>query len=166
MGPFLGCSSSPCPLPKGIGTLASPLCITRMLWSKAPSGTKGSTLACAALGGVFFTHFDVFAALKGFFSLTLVVLLPWEGFFQSLWCFWHHFHMCQEPCPLILPEHPQSFSSLARGHPRAGCSFLPSLHLTAGNPQIWGPTSSCCPHIYPKPMRPAAKSPPSATFDG
>lgn len=107
-------------------------------------------LCCSGRG--FFTHFDVFAALKGFFSLTLVVLLPWEGFFQSLWCFWHHFHMCQEPCPLILPKRPQSFSSLARGHPRAGCSFLPSPCISQlGTPKFGAPQAAAAPTFIPNP---------------
>lgn len=58
---------------EGIWTLVSPLGITRMLWSKALSGTKGSTLGCSRRH-FFFTHFCIFAALGRFFSLTLMFL--------------------------------------------------------------------------------------------
>lgn len=166
-GPFFWAAVHPrVPFPRELGLRLRPFASPGCSGAKLQVVPKAPPWPVLLWEGFFSLTLMFLLPWKGFFSLTLVVLLPWEGFFRSLWCFWHHFHMCQEPCPLILPEHPQSFSSLARGHPRAGCSFLASLHLTAGNPQIWGPTSSCCPHVYPKPMRPAAKSPPSATFDG
>lgn len=86
---------------------------------------------------------------EGFFSLTLVVLAPLSRVPRA----------ASFNPPGASPE----LSSLARGHPRSGCSFL---HPTAGNPQIWGPTSRCCPHVYPKPMKSAAGSRPGTTFDG
>lgn len=131
--PFLMAALRPHIPFEGAGTLASPLGITRMLWSKALSGIKGSTLGCSRRG--FFTHFGIFAALGGFFPFTLMFLAPFSHVPRAM--------------SFILLEHPQSFSNLARGHPRAGYSFLPFLHFTAGNPQIWGPTRSCCPQKPP-----------------
>lgn len=78
---------------------------------------------------------------------------PWavllqEGFFHSLWWFWHHFHACQEPRPLILPEHPQSFHRLPGDtHGQDAPSCIPQL----GTRKSGAPQAGAAPTFIPNP---------------